>query len=332
MSGSGKRIGLGAVVAAVSIAIGGCGDASDTDEPPPQGPLAAALASLGGGGANGSLGVGWAEPDLVAGYGARAPGLIGDALGPNADTVIEAAPAFERRFGFDPLAAERLVSVGGSYAFGLRLDGVDASGLERALVADGGRTRPAGEIETLEIGGYASVPEPLLDLDVNGLGAFDAFGERVAVLAISETARATLLGRGGRLIEQPIYAAAADCLGDAVAVRMIPAKLALSTELGVNLFALGVTDDRELLCVLGGTAERAAEIETALRASLAVDARDPRSGERIGDSVTAAAVTTDSYDGVEVVRVELTPAPGAAPGFVFAALARGSLVSMISPG
>ena len=51
------------------------------------------------------------------------------ALGPNAGTVVEAAPRLRERFGLDPLAAERLVAIGGSYAFGLRIDGVDGGEL-----------------------------------------------------------------------------------------------------------------------------------------------------------------------------------------------------------
>src|ERR687888_17339 len=88
---------------------------------------------------------------------------------------FEASPAVRTR----PLSAQRLVSVGGSYAFGLRLD------------------------------------------------------------AISGGARASLLGRGGRLLGQPVYRAAAHCLGDVIAARVIPDKLLLSTELGVGLVAVG---------------------------------------------------------------------------------------------
>jgi hypothetical protein len=182
----------------------------------------------------------------------------------------------------------------------------------------------------LDIGGYASVPGPLLDIGVNGLGASDAFGDDRAVLAISETARAALLGRGERLLEEPTYAAAADCLGDVLAVRLIPAKLLLSTELGVAAVGLGVGAGEEVLCVLGGSGERAAEVAASLRESLAPQARDPRTGERIGDSVAARQVSVGSYAGVEVVRVELTPAAGAGAGFVFAAAARGSIADLIN--
>jgi hypothetical protein len=322
----GFSIGAGLAVA-FSLALTGCGDGSGNQ--PPSGPLAEALADIDGGGANGSLGIGWTEPRLAEKSGAGAE-LIADALGPNAGTVIEAAPLLRRRFGFDPMSAERLVSVGGSYAFGLRLDGVDGRQLGHALTRVGGRVRQSGQLELIGVGDYAVVPEPLLRAGVHGLGARDAFGRALTVLAISARARASLLGRGDRLIDQPIYRAAADCLGDVVAARMIPDNLLLSTELGVDLVAVGVEARREVLCVLGGTAERAGEVATALETSLAPDAREPRSGELIGERISAVDVVAAPYEGVEVVRAELTLAAGQSPGFLFGTISRGSLAELIN--
>ena len=119
-------------------------------------------------------------------------------------------------------------------------------------------------------------------------------------------------------------------MGDVIAVRMIPDKLLLSTEQGVDLLALGVGTDSEILCVLGGTAERAEDIASALEASLAPDARDPASGEPIGDSVTSVEGTGDRYQGVEVVRAELSLVGRQARGFLFGTVARGSLVGLIN--
>jgi len=322
------RTALITVVAALALA--GCGGGSDDEPPPPSGGFAEALATVGGGGANGSLGIGWADSAEARALGG--PRLVADALGPNADTVVEAAPALERRYGLNPLAAERLVSVGGSYAFGLRLDGLDNLKLHDALVKAGGRVRPGPIAELVDVGGYASVPAPLLALDINGLGARDAFGGPGIVLAISDTARAALLGRGGRLIDEPTYATAASCLGDVVAARMIPAKLLLSTELGANAIAIGVGDGREVLCVLAVDADRVDGIADALRDALATDARDPRSGDRVGDAVTSTDVTTGDERGIRFVRAELQPAPGAEPNFLFGAVSRGSLAEVLSSG
>jgi hypothetical protein len=291
------------------------------------------MAEVSGGSESGSLGIGWTDPRLAQGSGLGVES-IADALGPNASAVIEAAPVLRRRFGFDPLSAERLVSVGGSFAFGLRLDGVDGRQLGRVLARAGGRVRQSGRLELANVGNYAEVPGPLLRAGVRGLGARDAFGRALTVLAISGRVRASLLGQGDRLLERPIYRAAADCLGDVVAARMIPERLLLSTEFGVDLVAVGIrADRREVLCVLGGTAERADEIVHALEASLASNAREPRTGQSIAELIAKADVASSPYEGVEVVRAELTLAPGQPPGFLFATVARGSVVELIiGPG
>jgi hypothetical protein len=320
---------LAAVGIVLAVALTACGSDDGETAPTPTGPLARALAVTGGGGANGSLGFGWADSEMVERLDAG-PGLIADALGPNAETVIEQRRALRRRLDFDPLRAERFVSVGGSYAFGLRLDGVDGRGLAQALIEAGGRARQQHSLKLIEIGAYAVVPKPLLEADVNGLGAFDALGRDLSVLAISDRARSTLLGRGPRLIEEPTYAAAADCLGGVAAARMIPDKHLLSSELGINLVALGVGPRGEVLCVVGGSSERAAEIEAALRASLSVDSHDPVTGDRLADAIREVEIARASYEGVQVVRAQLTPAPGASGRYLFGTVATGSLVSLIN--
>jgi hypothetical protein len=320
--------GLAVLLATTALALGGCG--GDDEQPQPSGPLAEALAGIGGGGAHGSLGVGWADPQLVKQSGAGGARLIAAALGPNAGSVIEVAPRIRREFGFDPLRAERLESVGGSYAFGLRLDGVDGRRLAAALVRAGGESQEAGDLELVEIGDYAAVPDPLLRLEVRGLGAFDALGRDRVVLAISHRARSALLGRGDRLLDEPIYGAAADCLDDAVAVRMIPDQHLLAADLGVNLVAVGVTGDSEILCVLGGTPERAGDVAQGLAKTLAPGARDPVSGERISESLTAVEIARETYDGVEVVRAEGT-APSPRPsGYLLRTVSLGSLARLIN--
>ena len=320
------RLVLGIAVAVMlSVGLATCGGGGQ--HPLPPGPLAETLSEVGGGGEHGSLGVGWTDPALArrAGVGAR---LMAEALGPNAESVVEAAPVLRRRFALDPLSARRLVSVGGSYAFGLRLQGVQAQGLQDALVRAGGDLRRVGDTDLVNVGGYAQMPEPLLSSGVFGLGARDAFGAGFGVLAISDTSRAALLGRGDRLIDEPIYRAAAACLGDVVAARLIPDKLLLSVEVGIELVGVGIERDREVLCVLGGTAERAHDVAAALRASLAPGARDPRTGEPMSELVAEVDVKAGTDEGVQVVRAELTPVGGR--GFFFGAIARGSLVQLIN--
>ena len=257
-------------------------------------------------------------------------GVIADALGPNADSVIESAPRLRARLGFDPLSADRFVSVGGSYAFGLRLDGVDGRALARALVAAGGRERSRPGPDLVEVGEYAVVPKPLLELGINGLGAFDALGRDLAVLAISDRARSALLGRGERLIDEPTYRAAAACLRGVAAARMVPDKLLLSIEVGIDLAAIGVREGAEVLCAIGGDAERSAAIAAALERSLAPGARDPVTGERFGEAIADVRVSRSAPGGVEVVRAELKLALGTEPGYLFGTIASGSLVSLLN--
>jgi hypothetical protein len=323
----GVRIGIGCVVAGL-LAFAGCGD--DGAAPVPSGPLAGALSDVGGGGTSGSLGVGWLDPQLVEKNGLAAK-EVSDALLPNARTFVEVAPRLRSRFGFDPLSADRLVSVGGSYAFGLRVDGIDGGKLARALIDTGGRAKRSGSVELIQAGDYAVVPEPLLEAGVRGLWAFDAFGDRLSVLAFSERARATLLGEGDRLIDEPIYPAAADCLGDVVAARLVPDKQIVSTELGIQVVAAGVRrDGREVLCVLGGTAERADEVAGSLEAALAPDVLDPVSREPVGRSVAAFDVARDSYDDVEFVRADLTLTRSEPPGYLFGQISGASVVAWIN--
>ena len=313
---------------AALFSLWGCAEDEPTSTTP-QTPFTSALAAVGGGGAYGSLGVGWADPQLAEESGV-APGQIADAVAPNADTVIDQAGQLRQRFGIDPLAAERLISVGGSYAFGLRLDGVDGRELARRLVADGATTRPHGSLEFVRAGDWGVMPHALLDAGVHGLGAFDAIGRRRTVLAFSDRARAALLGSGDRLLDEPIYRAAAECLGDVVAARIVPDQHLIGVDQGVAQVAVGVGSEREVMCTIGGTEERAAEIAAALDRLLVPDARDPVTRQRLGRRVAAVEVTQDTTDGVPFVRAEMTPEPGGEPGYVFETIATGSLISLIN--
>jgi hypothetical protein len=316
----------------IVVSLASCGG----EEPgPPANGFAAALASVGGGGEHGSLGVGWVDERAALRLPPPTRTELERALGPNAASVLKAAPKLRRRFGFEPDAATALVSLGGSYAFGLRLDGVEASGLRRALVAAGGVVSAADGVRLLGIGGYAEVPRPLLAAGVSGLGARDAFAPDRTVLAISETARASLLGLGDSLLEQPDYAAAASCLGNVIAARLIPDVLVLSTDLHTDLIAVGIARPpgggrprQEVLCLLGGTAADAGRHTAALRDTLAPMARVPRLGEVVGRRVTTVKVERPDA-AVEAVRARLGLAAGARPGFLFDLVAAGALPALL---
>ncbi len=309
-----------AITLTLAFALGssGCGERTETIPERPTGAFAAALATVSGSPANTGIGVGWLDQAALRDLGGE-QGAISEALAPNASAVYAASPALARRFGFDPRRAERLLSVGGSYAFGLRMDGVAAPRLERILIRDGAKHRLEGSATLVDAAPYASVPQPLLDAGVRGLGARDAFTADATVLAISDTARATLAGGGQRLVDNPTYAAAADCLGDVVAARVIPAKLVRSAELGVDLIALGIerpppggSFGHEVICTVGSSAEVADRSAEALRSALAPGAADPITDDAISGAVASADVQRLQARGLELVRGRIDLAAGQA--------------------
>jgi hypothetical protein len=329
-----------ALICALVIAVFaiGCGERTETIPEPPSGAFADALGTLAGSQANTGIGVGWLDQAALRDLGGD-QGSIGDALAPNASAVYAASPTLAKRFGFDPRQADQLVSVGGSYAFGLRADGVSAPRLLRALSRDATDVRREGGVTLVDAAPYASVPQPLLDAGVRGLGARDAFSSDSTVLAISDTARATLRGGTETLIDNPTYAAASDCLGDVVAARIIPAKLVRSAELGVDLIVLGIERPRadgsfghEVICTVGSSADVADRSADSLRDALARGAKDPLTDEAVSDAVASADVARLSERGLELVRGRVTLAAGQAPGYVLEAYARGSVAAFLGFG
>jgi hypothetical protein len=322
----------------LALCAGGCGERTEKIPEPPSGAFAEALESVSASPANTGIGVGWLDQAALRRMGGD-QGSIGEALAPNAAAVYAVSPALTRRFGFDPRRADRLISVGGSYAFGLRTDGVPAPRLLQVLSRDAAGVRRAGQATLVDAAPYASVPKPLLDVGVRGLGARDAFASGFTVLAISDTARATLLGGGQRLIDNPTYAAAADCLGDVVAARIIPAKLVRSAELGVDLVVLGVERPapggafgHEVICTVGSSAAIADSSASSLEEALAPGAADPITGDTVSDAVAAADVRRLQARGLELVRGRIALAPGQQPGYVFDAYARGSVAAFLGFG
>src|SRR4029078_12684937 len=106
-----------------------------------------------------------------------------------------------------------------------------------------------------------------------------------------------LLSGGTQLVNNPTYAASADCLGDVVAARLIPAKLARAHELGTDIISLGVERpsaggrlDREVICAIGSSAESADGIADALRSALTPAATDPVNGATRTESAASETV------------------------------------------
>jgi hypothetical protein len=207
------------------------------------------------------------------------------------------------------------------------------------LIREGAKHHEDGSVTLVDAAPYAVVPQPLLDAGVRGLGARDAFAADDTVLAISDTARSTLLGGGQLLVDNPTYAAAADCLGDVVAARIIPAKLVRSAELGVDLIAVGIerpppggSFGREVICTVGSSADVADRSADALRAALGTGADDPITGDPVDDAVASADVARLSARGLELVRGRIQLAAAQEPGYVFQAYARGSVAGFLGFG
>jgi hypothetical protein len=116
-----------------------------------------------------------------------------------------------------------------------------------------------------------------------------------------------------------------------VTARVIPDKLLLSSEVGVDLVAIGMRSRREeVLCMVGGSPERATAIDAALESGFAPDARDPKTRERMGELVASLAITREPYGDVQVVRTELTTPPGTPPGFLLSRVATGSIPYIVA--
>jgi hypothetical protein len=72
------------------------------------------------------------------------------------------------------------------------------------------------------------------------------------------------------------------------------------------------------------------EVAAALEARLAADARDPRTGEPIGESVEGVTVARDAFEGVEFARVDITLTAGQRPGYLLGQLSTAGVVALIS--
>jgi hypothetical protein len=326
MQGWRERFAIGAAVLGAALGIGACGgDDAETPTPPP-GSLEPVLSTISGASEGSPIGVGWMSDEAIAAPAPMARRLA-EALGPNGSDVYDAGAALQRIAGFDPRRADQLVSVGGSYAFGLRLEGVEPARLESLLRRAGGSDRTEDGTVLVDVGDPFAVPSTLIPAGRIGLGARDAIGPTGLILAASDTGRDALLGGDPALLANPYYAAASSCLGNVVAARLIPAKLLGSTELGASLVAIGIRSVRpasaEVLCLVGVDPALASERAEAVGAALAGDAHDPITRRPMSTWLAASHAGAFEADGVSAVRVELEPATR--EGFVLDAFARGTL-------
>lgn len=317
---------LGALIAT------GCGGGEEGPSAPPT-RLERGLASVGTGAGRPAFATGWVDLARLRGAPRPARDGLAAALGGGASGAISAAESFAR-VGVRPLRARQALSVGGSYAFGFRLDGASAGRIPALLRRDGGQARESGAWVLIDTGAEGVRPQALLDAGVHAFGARVAVGPGL-VLANSVDARNSLTGRGRPITEDPVTAAGAACLGDVLAAAVLPPEAAVSFHPYSDLYALGSRRDarggwEEVLCVLDPGEEEAARTEAALQRAFAAGARDPVSGQPMREIARGFELDRPDLgaDG-EAVRVTLRLAPAEPPGLLFRALARGSLLAYL---
>jgi hypothetical protein len=327
---------LAAALAAIAVVIapGGCGGDDEAPRAPAETRLLDALDSIGGGEAFTGTGYGWIDVRALA----RETDLDAElywaarALGPGGEDLIRDRLAVSE-LGIDPRRTDRLLSLSGSYVFGIRMDGIEPALAARALERAGARAQPSGEWTDLDLGAPASRP---LGSEVEQLGALAA---RAAVssdsLVISRTddVRADLEGAGTPVSEAPAARAAATCLGEVDAARIVPDNFTHLPNVGPDVLAFGVERDRnsttEVFCAIDASATEIDAAESALRDAFAPGSRDAVTGEDLSEVVADIDVERLDADGVEVARARLELTPEAEPGFLFGAFVRGSLVTYL---
>jgi hypothetical protein len=324
----------GAACAALAAAVllAGCG--KETEDPaPPDTAFAAALGTIGGGAGGGEPGFGWVDvPALGTTPEERRQELrwAADALAPGADDIARGdgtAPT-----GMDPAQAKQIVSVAGSYAIGVRFDGVDETGTEEALR---GLARPkqSGDWTIYDVSETATTP---FDSPLEGLSSYpsrSAVMPGSVVLARYLVARTALIGSGDSPVGAPLIAAAASCLGDVVAARIVPNNFTYAGSEAPQLFAFGVRSAgdgrREVLCVLDEDRAKVSDAAAGMERAFAPGATDVVTDQPIDDLIAGAEIETLDLDGVPAARAELEPARGEIPGFLFRAFPRGSTLTYV---
>jgi hypothetical protein len=316
---------LAAIVLAVPAA--GCG----SDQPTR---LQDAIDSVGEGASPTGTGLGWVDLDALD------PADIAwaaQALAPEASDVLTHHAQVREQLGFDPAAADQALSLAGSYAFGVRFWQIPPGLLEPKLRAAGAVRRQQGDWTTFDLGdqfvGRTSGPLEALGALVARDATRDGDG---VVLARATQARDALTAEEGGAISGGRVGAAADCLGDVVVARLVPAPFTHNVVAAPALTAIGVEDAEgggrrtEVLCAIDRPESEIEDRAEAIERALAPGATDPITGRPMEGLVERAEVTSsEDEDGEAVTRAEIRPPEGAPPGLLLAAFARGSLLTYL---
>jgi hypothetical protein len=267
-------------------------------------------------------GIGWVDVRALrrslpsAAVGAR---VAAGAVGPGGDALVERRRALGRAASLDLLVAHRLISLAYSYTMGLRIDGVRAAGVRRLLARSRPRQLGIGTWTLLDAGEEGQAPPGARTL--GALGARTAFHDRSVVLARSDDSRASLLGHGEPLVDDPPYDFAARCLGNVFAARILPAFFLRSADRGIDLVGVGVAPARqEVLCAVGRSPDAARAQAAALGSAFAPGTTDPVTGRRMRALVSRFRVEQMTEGDLHASRAQLVLARPEDPGFLFRAL------------
>ncbi len=317
----------------LALALGGCG----TDEEEPT-RFEDAVQTVGDGVSPTGTGVGWVDLEAIErsdlGWAARA-------LTPQASAVLDAHAELARTTGFDPAAASQALSVGGSFAFGVRFDDVSPGRLPELLGRAGAKEAGAAGPWTRFDLGSEFVGAPATSLaPLSSLVSRSALATDGVALARIEYAREALIAAEGGGLEGGRIELATECLGDVDAARIVPGAFTHNQLSAPATIAFGVRPPAEdgtrpeVLCGIDLPSSAISDRAELVEKALAPDAVDAVTGEPMGDLISGFELETSSGPEDETInRIELTRPTSADPGLLLKAFYRGSLLTYLgSPG
>ncbi|HYH62999.1 MAG TPA: hypothetical protein VD766_14120 [Solirubrobacterales bacterium] len=320
-------------MAACALAISACGEEDEPDAPIVDTAFAEALATVDAPEPIGA-GVGWIDVAAL-GEGPDADFYLrqaGPALGPGGGDLFDEFQPKLASLGADPYGADMALSVHGSFAFGVRLDGVDPAQIARIAAKDGVQMEPEAEgWERYDLAERGVLPDSELQKAADALSSHVGIAEEAVVLARATQARLDLTVPANPGDESPSLALAAECLGDVAAARIVPNNFTYVSGIGPDLFVMGMrapTSDgpgEEILCGVDEDKDEIAGYAEALERELDPKAMEVTSDEPVGDVFAGAEVDTLEGDGNYAARAVLTMADGAEPGAVFRGFDVGSV-------
>lgn len=321
------------LVLVCACALSACGEETESATPIVDTALADALGTVDAPEPIGA-GIGWIDVGALRAGPSAGKYLrqAGPALGPGGGDLFNEFQPNLAKLGADPHGADVALSVHGSFAFGVRLDGVDPRQIAEIAAADGVEVEAEAEgWERYDLAERGVLPDSELREAADALSSHVGIADDAVVLARATQARLdlTLPARPGD--ESPSLALAAECLGDVAAARIVPNNFTYISGIGPDLFVMGMRaptatgPGEEVLC---GVDEDAGDIERyaeAMEKQLDPNAIDVTTSEPVGEDFASVEVDTLEGDRNYASRAVLTMAEGAEPGAVFRGFDVGSV-------